>query len=60
MRRDTLYKYISRLMACLLVMVLLFAVVPQAQAEGESGEFDLVLQRRYFDDFRQRRYDRLF
>lgn len=38
MRRDTLYKYISRLMACLLVMVLLFAVVPQAQAEGESGE----------------------
>lgn len=37
MRRYTLYKYISRLMACLLAVLLLLPVLPVARAEGESG-----------------------
>lgn len=38
MCRDTLYKYISRLMACLLVMLLLFAAVPAVHAQEQSGD----------------------
>ena len=37
MCRDTLYKYMSRLLACLLVMVLLITAVPCVHAEGQSG-----------------------
>ena len=37
MRRYTLYKYISRLMACLLAVLLLLPAMPMARAEGESG-----------------------
>lgn len=37
MRRHTLYNYISRLMACLLVFLLVFTWAPIARAEGESG-----------------------
>ncbi len=38
MTRDTSFKYISRLMACLMVVMLLVSVVPAVNAEGESGE----------------------
>ena len=37
MPQYTLCRYISRLMACLLVAVLLISVIPYANAEGESG-----------------------
>lgn len=37
MGRYTLNKYISRLMACLLAVLLLLPALPMARAEGESG-----------------------
>ena len=37
MRRSTFNKYLSRLMACLLTVLLLLPAVPVARAEGEGG-----------------------
>ena len=38
MRRDTCFNYISRLMACLLVMALLICGLPRVSAQEESGQ----------------------